>query len=50
VKDAGEPQGIKDVEASGNANNSITRKVLMDGVIYIVRDGKTYNALGTEVR
>ena len=50
VKDAGEPQGIKDVEASGNANNSITRKVLVDGVIYIVRDGKTYNALGTEVR
>ena len=50
VKDAGEPQGIKDIEASGNANNSITRKVLIDGVIYIVRDGKMYNATGVQVR
>ena len=38
-------QGIEDVVLTEKA-----QKVMVDGVVYIVRDGKMYNALGTQVR
>ena len=40
-----EQQGIEDVVLTEKA-----QKVMVDGVVYIVRDGKMYNALGTQVR
>ena len=33
-----------------NATQGQSKKVIRDGQIYILRDGKTYNALGTEVK
>ena len=47
VKDVDSEQGIEDVVVT---EKDKTRKVLIDGQLYIIRDGKTYNALGTEVR
>ena len=41
------PQGIEDVT---NDKSQMTNKVIKDGQIYILRDGKIYNALGTEVK
>lgn len=38
-------QGIEDIVLTEKA-----QKVMVDGVVYIVRDGKMYNALGTQVR
>ena len=38
-------QGIENIQLTEKA-----RKVMVDGVVYIVRDGKMYNALGTQVR
>jgi hypothetical protein len=38
-------QGIEEVVLTEKA-----QKVMVDGVVYIVRDGKMYNALGTQVR
>ena len=38
-------QGLGNVEAAGKA-----QKVLIDGVVYILRDGKMFNTLGTQVR
>ena len=43
-----DPQGIEDIVVDDNQNR--TRKVLMDGVIYIIRDGKMYTATGVQVR
>lgn len=40
-----EQQGIEEVVLTEKA-----QKVMVDGVVYIVRDGKMYNALGTQVR
>ena len=49
VKDAeGGEEGIEDIVTT-KKDNSI-RKVLIDGVLYILRDGKVYNATGAEVR
>jgi hypothetical protein len=39
------PQGIENVTLTENA-----QKVIVDGVMYIVRDNKMYNAQGTQVR
>lgn len=38
-------QGLDKVEAAGKA-----QKVMIDGVVYILRDGKMFNTLGTQVR
>ena len=49
VKDAEEgPQGIEDIVADKKDNRA--RKVLIDGVLYILRDGRIYNATGAQVR
>ena len=42
--------GIEDIVASTEQDATVVRKVLLDGEIYIIRDGKTYNTLGQEVR
>lgn len=42
---AGDPQAIENAAADTKAT-----KVVRDGQIYIIRDGKMYNAIGTEVR
>jgi hypothetical protein len=47
VKDADDPQGIEDIVAT---EKDKTRKVLIDGVLYIIRDGKVFNATGAQVR
>ena len=48
VKDAEEdPQGIEDVVVTEKGK---TRKILMDGTLYIIRDGRIYNATGVQVR
>ncbi len=42
-----------DAEAQGIENIVLTekaQKVMVDGVVYVIRDGKMYNALGTQVR
>lgn len=39
------PEGIENVVLTEQA-----QKVMVDGVVYIVRDGKMYNAIGTQVR
>ena len=39
------PKGIENITLTDNA-----QKVLIDGVLYIVRDGKAFNALGAQVR
>ena len=41
------PTAVEQIAADGK---TAVRKELRDGVLYIIRDGKTYNALGTEVR
>lgn len=48
VKDAESGQGIEDIVAT-KKDNSI-RKVLINGVLYIIRDGKIFNATGVQVR
>lgn len=40
-----EPEGIEDIVLTEKAH-----KVMVDGVLYIIRDNKMYNALGTQVR
>ena len=40
-----DPQGIENVVLTEKA-----QKVVVDGVLYIVRDNKLYNAQGTQVR
>ena len=39
-------EGIEDIQPDQVPNI----KVMIDGVIYILRDGKIYNILGTQVR
>ena len=48
VKDVDSEQGIEDVLFDDKQNR--TRKILMDGQLYIIRDGKIYNAQGVEVK
>lgn len=40
-----EAQGIENIVLTEKA-----QKVMVDGVVYVIRDGKMYNALGTQVR
>lgn len=48
VKDAeGSEEGIEDVVAT---EKDKTRKILMDGTLYIIRDGKIYNIIGAKLR
>jgi len=47
VKDADDPQGIEDIVVT---EDNHARKVLIDGVLYIIRDGKVFNATGAQVR
>ena len=42
-----DPQGIEQIT---NDELRMTNKVLRDGVLYIERNGKTYNAMGAEVK
>ncbi len=49
VKDAGtQPSAIDQVESQKSKVES--RKVMMNGVLYIIRDGKTYNVTGQVVK
>jgi len=47
VKDVDSEQGIEDVVVT---EKDKTRKILMDGVIYIIRDGKIFTPTGVQVR
>ena len=47
VKDVDSEQGIEDIKVT---DDNKTRKILMDGTLYIIRDGKIYNAQGVEVK
>ena len=47
VKDAGSTQGIEGIHTNTTPK---TAKVLRDGVLYIIRDGKVYTSLGAEVK
>ena len=47
VKDVDSEQGIEDVVVT---EKDKTRKILMDGVIYIIRDGKIFTTTGVQVR
>ena len=47
VKDAESGQGIEDIKVT---DDNKTRKILMDGTLYIIRDGKVFNATGAQVR
>ena len=47
VKDAEGTQGIEDIQVT---DDNKTRKILMDGTLYIIRDGKVYNVTGVQVR
>gem|GEM_PF-5043573 len=38
------------IDPNDPTGKTAVRKEFRDGVLYIIRDGKTYNALGTEVR
>ena len=40
-------QGIENTNANANANAA---KIIRDGQLFIIRDGKTFNALGTELK
>ena len=40
------PEGLDEVQG----DKAESRKVMIDGMLYIVRDGKMYNVLGTEIR
>jgi hypothetical protein len=42
----GEPQGIEDV----NVNNTLSKKIIRDGNVYILRGDRTYTITGQEVR
>jgi hypothetical protein len=42
----GQATGIEDVQG----NNVQSTKVIENGVLYIIRDGKTYNAMGQIVK
>ena len=42
----GQATGIEDVQG----NNVQSTKVIENGVLYIIRDGKTYNAMGQVVK
>ena len=48
-KESDTPTAIDEVGNGERANGEWT-KVLRDGQIYIIRDGKTYNVMGAEVR
>ena len=48
VKDVDSEQGIEDVLFDDKQNR--TRKILMDGVIYILRDGKIFTTTGVQVK
>ena len=39
-----------DIQDTGDGMNGTSRKVLIDGILYIVRDGKIYDARGALVR
>jgi hypothetical protein len=39
-----------DIDQIANDKSQITNKVLRDGVLFIERNGKTYNAQGAEMR
>ena len=46
-------QGVTEGEGQGVENvniNAKTTKFIKDGQLFIIRDGKTFNALGTEVK
>ena len=43
----GSPQSLESIT---DIPSSTTRKVIIDGQLYIVRDGKAFNALGAQVR
>ena len=47
VKDAESGEGIQDIKVT---DDNKTRKILMDGTLYIIRDGKVYNVTGVQVR
>ena len=47
VKDVDSEQGIEDVVVT---EKDKTRKILMDGMIYIIRDGKIFTTTGVQVR
>lgn len=47
VKDVDDPQGIEDVVLTDYKGK--TRKILVNGVLYIIRDGKAYNAQGIKI-
>ena len=40
-------QGIENTNANANANAA---KIIRDGQLYIIRDGKTFNAQGAEMK
>lgn len=40
------PEGLDEVQSEKAA----CTKVMLNGKLYIIRDGKMYNALGTEVK
>ena len=42
-----DPTGVDQIT---NDKSQMTNKVLRDGQLFIIRDGKFYNALGAEVR
>ena len=39
-------EGIEDVQSE----KAESRKIMLNGMLYIVRDGKMYNVLGTEMK
>ncbi|MBQ4394834.1 MAG: hypothetical protein II825_06015 [Paludibacteraceae bacterium] len=40
---------ITDIPSTGDGMNGTSRKVLIDGILYIVRDGKIYDARGARI-
>ena len=48
VKDVTAPSGINDAVAP--AQGTTTRKVLNNGKLYIMKDGKVFNAQGAQLR
>lgn len=48
IPDPGKEEGIEQVITNTEASKS--RKVMMNGQIYIIRNGKAFNAIGAEVR
>ena len=47
VKDAESEQGIEDIKVT---NDNQTRKIMMNGQLYIIRNGKVYSVTGAEVK